>query len=148
MRKIHISVRAALLLMLLMLPGCDDQIVAPDGATALDPPAVYESWWTEVEADAQILRRRDVKWMLVPGRFFYRENDPQPVLGLWATNGTIFLAETATLHEGVVKHEMLHEVLRGDYEHRNPLFEKYSRIPGPEICYYPLLRCGPTTLSW
>lgn len=120
-----------LFLLALLLAACSEITGAkpeiPSHSVPFDPPAVFEQWWVEVQAASGIHQRHDrVRWFLVRGGLFLSEREKALSSGRWIPDGRIYLAEGWERDEANVKHEMLHELLRGDHEHRHPLFEKYD----------------------
>lgn len=119
--------RSHLTLVALLLSGCaGESPLVPEGAVPLTPPTIYMEWWDEVEGELGSGRDESrVRWFVVRGGLF-PSRDGEPTSGRWIPDGRIYLAEGWELDENTVKHEMLHELLRGDYEHSHPLFQKYD----------------------
>jgi hypothetical protein len=92
----------------------------PAGSQPWEPPAAYQQWWAETEACSGLSGNFDrIEWMIVPGESF-----PCPsgdCVGHWDPGHKIFLASDWTGHEMVVRHEMLHELMRRS-GHPNPPF--------------------------
>lgn len=115
---------------LLVLSACagptDPQYLVPSSGREVDIPGVYSEWWAEVQEDAGIeasLQR--VRLFSVP-RPWYNHRYGRTVQGLWVPDGRIYLVDYLLRAEGLVKHEMLHELLRGDATHAHPLFAVYD----------------------
>ena len=79
------------------------------GLSKYDPPLVYLEWWKDIEecsgVEGDFSR---VEWFLadslvVEGDF---------ALGLWVSPHDIYLIRTVTSTSWVVKHEMLHDLLK------------------------------------
>lgn len=112
---------AAMVAIATVAGGCGDlAVVAPDlppSAEPLSPLAVYDDWWRatqECSGRSGTLAR--VSWFVVRGSdsFAYRGVRYD---GYW-WNGVhwITLAESRVQDPGIVRHEMLHDLLgRGDH---------------------------------
>ena len=109
------AARAAILVLMIALgvTACD-LITAPlpPNAEPFAPPAVYARWWAMTEACSG--RSADlgaVRWYRVPGsRFIFRG---QAVAGYWnSSTNRIVLAEDIVEQGDMVRHEMLHALLR------------------------------------
>ena len=125
------SIRRVLLpsAVLLLTAGCDLGMTpnGPSGATPFDPPDIYQVWAAEVgqaaNRDGSIGR---VRWYIVPGDYWQRDGSRKKTIGQWFSDGRIFIATPWTKDEGLIKHEILHELLGGDTDHRHPLFSIYQ----------------------
>jgi hypothetical protein len=86
----------------------------PSGAEPFEAPAVFQLWWKMTEACAKhTASLADVSWYVVPGTRTI-DDGGQIVSGYWsAASNRIVLAETAAQVGSVVRHEMLHAILRG-----------------------------------
>lgn len=84
----------------------------PPGAERFAPPAVYARWWAMTEAcSGRSGNFGDVDWYRVPGSQFM--HDGQSVGGVWSRNANrIVLAEEGIDQGRLVRHEMLHALLR------------------------------------
>jgi hypothetical protein len=92
----------------------------PEGSRAWEPPAVYREWWAATEACSGLSGDFDrVEWMIVPGESF--ECGSGRCVGHWDPDHKIFIASDWTRHEMVVRHEILHELMRRS-GHPNPPF--------------------------
>jgi len=83
----------------------------PKGAERFTPPAVYAHWWKLTETCSG--RSGDlnaVTWYQVPGSKFVIRN--QSVPAYWSSSNRIVIAETLVEHGPMVRHEMLHALLR------------------------------------
>lgn len=94
---------------LFLLAACGDSPMGPN-ATPFDPPAIYRSWWVELEACSGLSGSID-------GVRFYSAASLGGELGHWYQDGNrIYLLESRTETEFAVKHEMMHALLqRGDH---------------------------------
>jgi len=99
----------AVLLLLTLASGCSH--FEPEEYVPFTPTAQMRAWWTATETCAG--RTGDferVQWFMVPGESF--ECPGGTCLGRWEANHRIYVAEAWLDHELVVRHEMLHEILR------------------------------------
>lgn len=82
----------------------------------ITPPAAYGTWWREVEACSQHSgSAAGVRWFVawtLPGG--------TSILGQWNSRREITVRSDLWLDRDVVAHEILHDLLRGDPEHRDP----------------------------
>jgi len=101
--------------LLLALLGCQASAAfAPAHAVPFTPPAIYRTWWAEVEACSQLRGDFDaVTWQRVPEDQALLMADGTPVAGLWQSRGNrITLQAPYDGYPAVPKHEMLHALLR------------------------------------
>jgi len=86
----------------------------PKGAIPLDTPVIYATWWDEVEGcSGETVDMATVKWYYVPGDGGFQSGTSADVVGVWEPAGnTITLAEYVIDNPLVVRHEMLHAVLK------------------------------------
>ena len=87
----------------------------PEGAVAVDPPAVFQQWWQDTESCAG--RRGDfsrIQWYVVAGPSFACPDGR--CLGWWSDRHRVYLAGDWRDDELVVRHEMLHDII-GDGDH-------------------------------
>jgi hypothetical protein len=92
----------------------------PAGSQSWDPPTIYREWWAATEACSGLSGDFDrIEWMVVPGESF--ECSSGQCVGHWDPGHTIFIAENWKEHEMVVRHEMLHDLMRRS-GHPNPPF--------------------------
>jgi hypothetical protein len=83
----------------------------PAGSQPWEPPAVYQQWWVKTEACSGLSGNFDrVEWMIVPGESFPCSSGD--CVGHWEPGHKIFLASDWSTHEMVVRHEMLHDLMR------------------------------------
>ena len=81
-----------------------------------EPPEEYRSWWETVEACSSRSGDFDlVRWYQADGIVIRGED----VDGIWESPHDITVVETAKEDAFVVRHEMLHELLRGDIDHEH-----------------------------
>lgn len=122
--------RAIVLGLVLALSACsgptDPGYQVPVSGREVEIPYIYYQWWDEVQEDAEIEASLDrLRLFSVPQPWFNRRYG-RTVLGLWVPDGRIYMVQYLLLAEGLVKHEMLHELLRGDQTHAHPLFDLYD----------------------
>ena len=104
-------------LSLTLVLGCSFE---PEGAIPLAAPPVYREWWARTEACSGLTADFDaIEWSIVPGSKFPCPNGT--CVGRWEPGHRIYVAETWQHHEMVVRHEMLHDLLRRS-GHPNPPF--------------------------
>lgn len=127
MRSIVVAV------LLLIAAGCSDAMgpSAPRDVAEYDPPEIYFDWWNDVLRDVGLepgARSMDhLVWYEVQQGEWTDPRHPNPVVGMWSSRGYVYIARGWVLDEGIVKHEMLHEILGPDSnEHWHPLFEIYQ----------------------
>ena len=109
--------RAPLVALATLLGACGFD---PAGSQAWEPPEVYREWWAATEACSGLSGDYDrVEWMIVPGESF--ECGSGRCVGHWDPGHKIFIASDWQAHEMVVRHEMLHELMRRS-GHPNPPF--------------------------
>jgi hypothetical protein len=108
-------VRWPALLLLALVVACDTPLapVLPDDAQRFQPPPAYHLWW---EMTLQCSGRRaplsGVRWYLVPGAHTVEVNGER-YAGYWSSAGnSIVLAEGAMLDGSLVRHEMLHALIK------------------------------------
>ena len=102
------------------LAGCAlfDTLGLPAGSVRFAPPVAYAGWWAMVQqCSGRSAAFDEVTWYTVPGV------DQVPLLGTFVSgywsqfNNRIVLAGDARFSGGLVRHEMLHAVLRsGDHQ--------------------------------
>jgi len=115
------STRRRLLAVLIcaLLGGCGFD---PAGEQPLDAPAVYRTWWNKTEACSGLSGDFDrIEWLVVPGHGFACSSGQ--CAGHWESSHRIYIASDWTRNEMVVRHEMLHELLRRG-GHPDPPFGK------------------------
>jgi hypothetical protein len=87
--------------------------VLPDGAVRFEPPPAYRLWWAMTqECSGRPGSFTAVDWYVVPGAHFL-DVEGKRVDGYWTAPGnTIVLAESAVMDAALVRHEMLHALIR------------------------------------
>jgi hypothetical protein len=100
----------------------------PSTAAQFVPPPVYDKWWTMVETCSGVKRPLgDVSWFGIPGSLF--QLGDQVVTGYWTAGANrIVLADSARLDGSVVRHEMLHALIRQNGHPRSAFLEKCAGL--------------------
>jgi hypothetical protein len=140
MRPWKASLRSAVVASALTLTACDvvDPWLAP-GAEQFAPPAVYERWWSMVEACSGLSRPMgDVPFYVVRGASSVPLENGGVVAAYWSPAGDwIVLAEYYQMYGPVVRHEMLHALLQRTGHPRQVFLD---RCAGVNLC-------GPSCVS-
>jgi hypothetical protein len=130
---VKISLRP-LFLALPLLEACDLTGPAlPAGAEHFVPPAAYQQWWqlTE-ECSGSSGSFADVRWYRVPGVDVIPLGDGTSVNARWDASGNrIILAGDTEFAGDLVRHEMLHALLRSGGHPRNAFI---ARCGGVVVC--------------
>jgi hypothetical protein len=90
----------------------------PSGAVPFAPPAIYATWWAEVEqCSGKTGDFEAISWYYVPGQGDFTVGSNPDVVGVWqAFNHSITLSQSVWENAEVVRHEELHAILqRGDH---------------------------------
>jgi hypothetical protein len=103
----------------LAVAGCaalaPSQAVLPAGAVPVAAPAVYREWFQRTEAcSGRTGDLAEVQFYVVPGVETFETRDG-PQVGVWIGEGgshRIVIAGNYQGHEMVVRHELLHTLLR------------------------------------
>lgn len=130
------------LILLAAAAACDSMAPRlPPGAERFTPPAVYRQWWALTEAcSGRSGRFGDVRWYRVPGATDIPLGDGTMVNGLWDPEGSrIVLAGGSVLEGDLVRHEMLHALLRSGGHDRAAFV---GRCGGTVVCIGPCLTEG------
>jgi len=87
----------------------------PTGAVELHPSLAYQAWFQKTETCSGMSGVfQNVQWYVVPGVETF-STDQGPKVGMWlktSRGDAIVLAGNYQEHEMVVRHEMLHSLLR------------------------------------
>jgi hypothetical protein len=86
----------------------------PAGAVPMDAPAIFETWWHEVEqCSGKTGDYAAISWYYVPGAGTFAVGSDPEVVGLWqASNNSITVAQAVREYAPVVRHEELHAILQ------------------------------------
>jgi hypothetical protein len=101
----------------LVVGGCTHEPtpVLPDGAVAFTAPEAYVTWWEKTSQCSELTgNMARVEWYVVPNVATFPTEQGEKV-GIRVKTGDrvqIVLAGQYQLHEMVVRHEMLHALLR------------------------------------
>jgi hypothetical protein len=100
----------------------------PSTASSFTPPPVYTRWWGMVESCSGVSRPlADVTWFVIPGFAFQLSGEI--VTGYWtAGSNRIVLADSARFDGLVVRHEMLHALIRQDGHPRSAFLGKCAGL--------------------
>lgn len=104
-----------------------ERITGPDypaGAVPFDPPARYRLWWEMAQACSGVTGELGaVRWYHVPGASYLPLGNRLGVTGIWyRRTNAIVLAGSYEAQPPVVRHEMLHALIRAD-GHPRELFQ-------------------------
>lgn len=86
----------------------------PIDAEPFMPPPVYARWWSMVESCSGIRSSLDaIQWYAAPGPLTNPDDGSESINGYWsAASNRILLDFNDTINGAVVRHEMLHALLR------------------------------------
>lgn len=103
------------------LPGDAEQFV---------PPPVYTAWWAMVEECSGLQGSLEsIQWFSVPGELSDPSNPAEPVDAYWsAASNRIVLNSNDTVAGNIVRHEMLHALVRSKGHPRSQFLEKCGGI--------------------
>lgn len=120
---------------LLVAGACSDPTDALqyENRRPFDPPMeIYSRWWSEVEQCSD--RSRDlvgIRWFLADAIGLGTGPVVGTVKGQWLSNREITIRTGEQMSFDVVKHEMLHDLLRGDAFHEHEGWGTCDRREGP-----------------
>lgn len=85
----------------------------PSGSIAFFPPAIYRTWWNEVEACSGVTGNFDaIVWYDVPDASVFRVGSDSNIEGYWQPyHHSITLAGLRVNDPFLVRHEELHAIL-------------------------------------
>ena len=126
--------------------ACEHMIVDPafpPTSVAFTPPPVYARWWDMTQSCSGITGSlAAVSWLVVPGTSDFQFKG-QTVSGYWtAGSNSIVIADSVQLDGSVIRHEMLHALIKGSGHPRSD--RPWCSAPGP--CPSPSVPCGGTRL--
>jgi len=86
----------------------------PARAVPMSPPAIYETWWHEVEQCSGMTGDfAAISWYYVPGPGSFAAGSNPEIVGIWQqSHHSITLAEFVMEYAPVVRHEELHAILQ------------------------------------
>ncbi len=101
---------------LLALSGCGDATGPSDDRIRIEVPKAFEDFFAVIENCSLIEGDfAGITWFVTP-----RFPDAPGVLGRWNSRREITLRLDSWLDSGVIGHEMMHDLLRGDPDHTSP----------------------------
>ena len=119
------------LLLLLFLFGCGD-ILGGQLRTLIEPGPEYATWYAETEECTGIKGDFErVLWFTFPDRFPCEEFGT--CSGFWDDHRIFLQAENAN-NEGLVKHEIIHDLLAGspandaNAKHDDPVWDRCDKV--------------------
>ena len=114
-------------------------------ADAFVPPAVYARWWAMVEACSGISRPlANVQWFAAQGVLLNPDGGGEQIGGYYSlASNRIVLASSDTIEGSVVRHEMLHALVRVRGHPRGAFLERCGGVVacGPDCVH----DAGPAT---
>lgn len=120
--------RVALAILAVLATGCESSpLSVAIGLVEITPPPVYSQFWGEIEvcsgAEGDF---REVRWFVardvVPG---------SDILGRRTSDSEIIVRSDLWLDGDVVRHEILHQLLRGDHDHQSMSWSDCADIVTP-----------------
>jgi hypothetical protein len=113
-------------------PACAEVFALPAGSESFDPPAEYQLWWSMTESCSGLRGSlSDIDWFVVPGVETLPESQNQ-YAGEWFEHGNrIVLAGNSEFDGGLVRHEMLHALVRAS---NHPRMQFLERCAGYVFC--------------
>jgi hypothetical protein len=104
----------------LLAGSCVDTFAPPSGTYPFAPPPFYQGLWEQVEGCSGLSGDfAKVRWFAVPQRLFTCPDGE--CFGVWEGPHNIYVTELAMADSlgnyFTVRHEMLHELLRGGLNH-------------------------------
>jgi hypothetical protein len=102
----------------------------PANAERFVPPPVYQQWWAMVEGCSGLEGSLEsIQWFSVPEQLWDPSNPADPVEGYWsAASNRIVLNSNDTAAGGIVRHEMLHALVRSKGHPRSVFVEKCAGV--------------------
>lgn len=108
----------------------------PSDAEEFSPPAVYSTWWKMTEACSGMTGSLGAITWFRTGQALHAFPSGDPLGGYWSPVGNrIVLTNDLALDGGVVRHEMLHALLRKGGHPRNQFLGKcMGTVHCPDAC--------------
>ena len=122
--------RLSCLALLTQAVACDwTTAPLPPGAERFDPPAIYQQWWALTEqCSGRSGSLAAIAWYYVPDAETI-PHETGPVAGWWSASGNkIVFAGDARFHGDMVRHEMLHALLRHGGHPRDRFINKCGGV--------------------
>jgi len=112
--------------------ACEHHIVdpaLPSTAIAFVPPPVYAKWWATTESCSGVTGSlASVTWYVVPGVSEFQLKR-ETVSGYWTeASNTIVIADSSQFDGSVVRHEMLHALIRTSGHPRSAFLERCAGV--------------------
>jgi hypothetical protein len=125
---------------LALLASCTELVTLPAGSESFEPPPEYQLWWNMTESCSGLRGSLDaVEWYVVPGAAVLPGTNGE-FSGEWFAQGNrIVLADSERLDGGLVRHEMLHALIRGAGHPRREFLEQCA---GYVFCAYECTKDG------
>ena len=106
----------------------EPELTLPPDAVRTEPLAQYAVWYAETESCTGVTGSfSNVRWFAVPHERWWDPVWEQFAIGTWRAPHDIYLAGSEIENENLVKHEIVHDLLRGGLIH-DPRFEDCSGI--------------------
>ncbi len=105
--------------------ACASSITEPEGLVDYEPLPAYAEWYAELQRCAHVTGTSfdDVRWRKLPGATSITYGDTT-LAAYWLPPGQIVISGAYVQSELIVKHEMLHHLLRKDPYHRDASWEE------------------------
>jgi hypothetical protein len=115
----------AICLALALFGSACAEFALPAGSESFDPPAEYRLWWSMTESCSGLRGSlSDIDWFVVPGVEALPGTQNQ-YAGQWLEHqNRIVLAGKSQFDGGLVRHEMLHALVRASYHPRAQFLER------------------------
>jgi hypothetical protein len=109
--------------------ACSETTALPSGNVQYSAPPPYELWWSLVEAcSGRTASLADVKWYVVPGVDTISDGTDE-VSGYWSSDhNRVVLAGNLQYNGPLVRHEMLHALLRNPSHSRNEFLDRCAGV--------------------
>lgn len=114
MTRRTVALTRCLALLTAATASCSDATAVTQGRVEIEPPAAYRTWWSEVEECSGLGGDfAGVRWFAT-----FAFVDGEGILGQWNEHREITVRSDVWLDREVIRHEVLHDLLRGDRRHR------------------------------
>lgn len=127
LRRFHLV--ACPLAMLCALACSEMTVPLPSGSQQFSPPPVYQLWWSMAEAcSGHTGSLSDIQWYVVPGADSLSDGSGE-VAGYWSSgDNRIVLIGSGQFNGPLVRHEMLHSLIRVNGHPRSQFIERCGGI--------------------
>jgi hypothetical protein len=109
----------------------------PDDAVSFIPPPVYAQWWAMVEECSGLQGSlENIQWFAAPGELRDPSNPADLLEGYWsAASNRIVLTSNDTVDGSIVRHEMLHALVRAKGHPRSAFLQHCGGVVAcPQAC--------------